>query len=121
MLEAESDVDWIGANLQAGRTYNIIVLGSSGDIGGRVFARFIGLGSSVRNSNGQVINLSAPNHFSRESFISPDGNVHLLTGKRASAKWKVASSGLYFFEIKKGGGRGMNHGSYYFQITDITP
>ena len=50
MIEAESDVDWIGANLQAGRTYRITVSGSSGDIDGRVFARSIRLGTSVRNT-----------------------------------------------------------------------
>ena len=121
MLEAESDVDWVGANLQAGRTYRITVSGSNGDIDGRLFARFISLGSGVCNTNGQLITLSGTNAFTMETAANHGGNVHYITGLVASASWKVATSGRYFFEIKKGTGRGWIHGAYYFQITDITP
>ena len=120
MIESESDVDWIGAELTAGRAYRITVSGSYGDIRGRSFARFISLGSTVHNSNGSSVNLGST--FTTESSADHGSHVGYLIGQIASARWSVANSGLYFFEIKKGGPRiGKTIGAYYFQITDITP
>ena len=118
MIESESDVDWIGAELTAGRAYRITVTGSYGDIRGRSFARFISLGSKVYNKDGGAVSLGSA--FTKESAADHDGDVRYLIGQIASARWSVASSGLYFFEVKKGVSIGKTIGAYYFQITDIT-
>ena len=120
MIESESDVDWIGAELTAGRTYRITVTGSYGDIRGRSFARFISLGSKVYNSVGNEVSLGSS--FTKENAGHHGGDVRYLIGQVASARWSVATTGTYFFEIKKGGAEpGKTYGAYYFQITDITP
>ena len=119
MLESESDVDWIGAELTAGRTYRIQVSGSYGDIRGRLFARSISMGNAVHNKNGTRLSLGSS--FTMETEADHNNNVLYLIDQIASARWAVANSGLYFFEIKKSNRIGRNYGAYYFQITDITP
>ena len=119
MLDSRRDHDWIGAELTAGRTYRIQVSASYGDIGGRFFARFIGMESKVYDKNTNTLNLGSA--FRMETASDHNGHVGYLHGQVASARWTVATSGLYFFDIKPGSGTGHNYGSYYFQIIDITP
>ena len=119
MIESNSDVDWIGAQLEAGRTYRIKVSGSYGDIHGRSFARFVKLGSTVYNTNGMSIRPGAA--FRMESAADHGGNVNYLGGQIASARWSVASSGRYFFQVVRSEKTAAVRGAYYFQITDITP
>ena len=116
MIESGSDVDWIGAELTANRTYRIQASGSHGDIRGRSFARVISVGSNVYDKDGQRV--QAGNAFSKETMSNHAGYI---TGRIESAKFSVTTSGLYFFEVRGSQADGRKKGAYYFVITDITP
>ena len=116
MIESGSDVDWIGAELTANRTYRIQASGSRGDIRGRAFARVISVGSNVYDKDGQRV--QAGNAFSKETMSNHAGYI---TGRIESAKFSVTTSGLYFFEVRGSQADGRKRGAYYFVITDITP
>ena len=122
MIESNSDKDWIGVDLTAGRNYRITVSGSYGDIGGRSFTIYTGLESKVYNNNGQTVNLG--NRFRMENANTDHGgNVHYLVGRIVSARWtNVATSGRYFFQVQQSSKKRVkNLGAYYFQVTDIGP
>ena len=101
MIESNSDKDWIGVDLTAGRNYRITVSGSYGDIGGRSFTIYTGLESKVYNNNGQTVNLG--NRFRMENANTDHGgNVGYLVGRIVSARWtNVATSGRYFFQVQQ--------------------
>ena len=77
------------------------------------------MGNAVHNKNGTRLSLGSS--FTMETEADHNNNVLYLIDQIASARWAVANSGLYFFEIKKSNRIGRNYGAYYFQITDITP
>ena len=121
MIETESDKDWIGVDLTAGRNYRIKAYGSYGDIGGRSFTILISVELKVYNNNGQSVNLG--NRLSRDTYSSPGGDIGYLIGRIDSFRWtNVATSGRYFFQIqRRDGGGSKDLGAYYFQVTDIGP
>ena len=111
MIESYEDKDWIGAELTAGKRYRIEVSGSYGNIHGRAFALSIDLELKVYNSDGMQLSPGG-------AFVMDSNSVHAgyITGRIVSARYRVTTSGLYFFEVK----RAHRHGVYYFIITEVS-
>ena len=120
MIESNSDRDWIGVDLTAGRNYRIKASGSYGDIGGRSFTLYVDLQNRVYNNNGQQVNLG--NRFRLETAADHGNQPSYLIGQVVSARWtNVATSGRYFFQVQKSRESAKTRGAYYFQVTDIGP
>ena len=120
MIESNSDRDWIGVDLTAGRNYRIRASGSYGDIGGRFFTLYVDLENKVYNNNGQAVNLG--NRFRMETASDFGNQPNYIIGQVVSARWtNVAASGRYFFQVQKSRESAKTRGAYYFQVTDIGP